>query len=75
MLDSDIILLRIYHLPSGLWEGCLSVGAEEVGRVTGYDNPRSVEQAVRDTGFYPDRIEFEVTPSAPLSGHAYRRGQ
>lgn len=60
MLDPEAITLRIYCTPSGLWEGCVSVSVEEVGRVAGCDSPRAVEQAVRDTGVYPDHIEIEA---------------
>ena len=50
MFDPDAIVLRIYRAPTGQWGGCLSAGREEVGRVSGCDSPRAVEQAVRDTG-------------------------
>jgi len=60
MLDPDAITLRIHRTPSGLWGGCLSVGVEEIGCVAGCDSARAVEEAVRDTGVYPDHIEIEA---------------
>jgi hypothetical protein len=55
----DAITLRIYRMPSGQWAGRLFVGAEEVGSFEGYASTHAVEQAVRETGLYPEYIEFE----------------
>lgn len=59
-LEHDIdeaITLRIYHGTSGRWEGRLFVGAEEMGSFAEYDSPEAVEEAARETGMYPDRVE------------------
>jgi hypothetical protein len=46
-------------MPSGQWAGRLFVGTEEVGSFEGYASTQAVEQAVRETGLYPEYIEFE----------------
>jgi hypothetical protein len=51
------ITLRIYRAPSGQWWGRLIVGGEEIKRIGYCASPEAVEQAVRDTGLYPDHIE------------------
>lgn len=60
MFEPDAITLRIYCTPIVFWEGSLSVGVEEVGRVPGCDSPQALEQAVGETGVYPDHIEIEA---------------
>ena len=51
------ITLRIYRAPSGRWAGCLLVGEADIGSFDGYDSPDQVEEAARETGVYPDRVE------------------
>jgi hypothetical protein len=51
------ITLRIFRAPSGRWAGCLLAGEEDIGSFSEYDSPKAVEEAARETGVYPDRIE------------------
>jgi hypothetical protein len=51
------ITLRIYPAPLGQWQGRLFAGEEEIGAVDGCDSPEAVEQAAREKGMYPDRVE------------------
>lgn len=53
----EAVTLRIYRAPSGQWEGRLFVGAEEMGSFAEYSSPEAVEEAARETGVYPDRVE------------------
>jgi hypothetical protein len=41
-------------MPSDQWAGRLLVGTEEVGSFDGYASTQAVEQAIRETGRYPD---------------------
>lgn len=53
----EAITLRVYRTPWGKWTGRLFVGAEEIGVIAAYASPDAVEQAARETGVYPDRVE------------------
>jgi hypothetical protein len=52
--------LRIYRAPSGQWSGRLiDDDGEELGGVAGCASPDEVEEAVADTGLYPDEVVIE----------------
>jgi hypothetical protein len=51
------VTLRIFRTPSGQWAGHLIVGVSDLGSFSGYGSPEAVEEAARETGVYPDRIE------------------
>jgi hypothetical protein len=55
--NEAIILLRIYRNASGQWEGRLFAGEREIGQMAGCRSPEAVEQAAREKGMYPDRVE------------------
>jgi hypothetical protein len=55
----ETITLRIYRAPSGRWAGCLLFGEKDIGSFDGYDSPEDVEEAVRESGVYADRIEMD----------------
>jgi hypothetical protein len=59
MKPENTITLRIYRTPASQWAGRVFVGEEEVGIFEGYASTQAVEEAVRDTGLYPEYIELE----------------
>ncbi|SAL87600.1 hypothetical protein AWB74_08183 [Caballeronia arvi] len=53
------LVLRIYRTSGGHWAGRLFEDCEEVGAIGGRVRPQEVEQAAKDAGFRPERIEIE----------------
>ncbi|SAK88825.1 hypothetical protein AWB80_06192 [Caballeronia pedi] len=59
-VDPDAITLRIHRTSSGQWDGLILVGDEEIGSIAACDTPQAVEDAARETGLFPDHVEFEA---------------
>jgi hypothetical protein len=55
----DAVTLRIYQMLLSQWASRLFVGAEEVGNFEEFASTQTVKQPVRETGLYPEYIEFE----------------
>lgn len=56
--DEPELVLRVYRAPSGQWFGVLMSGTEEIWRCGGSESPEHVQDAARESGIIPDRIEI-----------------
>ena len=57
------LILRIYRAASGQWAGTLFSDEIEIGGIAGCESAKAVENAARESGIYPDRIEVEPPPA------------
>jgi hypothetical protein len=56
--SDDTTLLRVYVAPDGRWAGDLFMNGVEIGGITGCESPQAVEDAAKESGICPDRVEL-----------------
>lgn len=56
--DEPELVLHVYRTESGQWAGILMSGEDEIGRCGGCESVESVQDAARESGVIPDRVEI-----------------